>query len=382
MGVFCWSARAARATAAALVLAVIFWSMGAGVWVNTSYAAALQNVRDIITDSAPGANAVHSVLFTLQSALSAGETVRITFDPDSQAFDLTSLGTSSVIASSSGVTLVDTGGCSGSPSELEITTIDTTADFVEYTVCAGDTVATSTAVGIEIGSSTSNAILNPGTVGSYKITIGGTMADQGETRVAIVENVTVSAAVETNFTFTISGVSASSTVNGDAVATAATTTATSVPFGTLSPGTPKTLAQDLSVTTNANNGFTVTVVANQTLTSGSGADIDVFIDGSGTSTPTAWTSPSGTPTDENTFGHWGLTSEDATLSGGDTFGTALYVGDFVNNAREVMYHTSSADGATQNIGATRVGFKVEITTLQEAASDYQATLTYVATPVF
>jgi hypothetical protein len=34
------------------------------------------------------------------------------------------------------------------------------------------------------------------------------------------------------------------------------------------------------------------------------------------------------------------------------------------------------------VGSTTVAYKVEITSLQEAAKDYTATLTYIATPVF
>jgi hypothetical protein len=49
---------------------------------------------------------------------------------------------------------------------------------------------------------------------------------------------------------------------------------------------------------------------------------------------------------------------------------------------EVFKHNGPADGTTQDIGKARVGYKVEISALQEAGSDYTATLTYVATPVF
>ena len=49
---------------------------------------------------------------------------------------------------------------------------------------------------------------------------------------------------------------------------------------------------------------------------------------------------------------------------------------------EVFKNNGPADGTTQNIGTAKVGYKVEISPLQEAGSDYTATLTYVATPVF
>jgi hypothetical protein len=171
-------------------------------------------------------------------------------------------------------------------------------------------------------------------------------------------------------------------VNGDATQTIGTTTATSVPFGTVQPTLEYVLAQDLSVTTNAVNGFAVTVEAASDLLSTSGATIDSFQNGTGVAVPTAWTDPSGTLGNTDTYGHWGLTTEDATLSDDDSFGTALYAGDFIQEPREVMYATTSANGIAPHIGATRVGYKLEVTTMQEAARDYTTTLTYVVTPVF
>lgn len=144
---------------------------------------------------------------------------------------------------------------------------------------------------------------------------------------------------------------------------------------------PTAWTQALTVETNAANGFTVTVVQDQVLTSAAGGDIDNFIDGANTATPAAWQSPAGTLGSENTYGHFGITTEDASLSDGDSFGTALYAGN-INTPREVFYHTSVADGSTADIGTTRVGYKIEIDSLQEAGTDYTMTLTYVATPIF
>ena len=45
-------------------------------------------------------------------------------------------------------------------------------------------------------------------------------------------------------------------------------------------------------------------------------------------------------------------------------------------------HTGPTDGTTTGQGTTRVGYTAEVSSLQEAADDYQATLTYVATPTF
>jgi hypothetical protein len=229
--------------------------------------------------------------------------------------------------------------------------------------------------------SNANRIVNPGTENSYQISISTTAGDSGNLRVAILDDVVVTASVDTSLTFTVSGVDAEQTINGDGT-TAATSTATTMPFGTLASGTAKILAQDLALSTNAPNGFSVTIQQDQNIQSGSGADIDLFRDGFASLTPAAWAGPGATLDIENSYGHYGVTSEDDSLTFGDEFGIALYSGAFGTTAREIFYHTGPADGVTTNIGATRVGIKIEIGDLQEAATDYTNSLTYVATPIF
>ena len=125
----------------------------------------------------------------------------------------------------------------------------------------------------------------------------------------------------------------------------------------------------------------MTLQFDQALTSSTGADIDLFKDGSGEATPTAFTSPLGTLDNALTYGHLGFTSEDSDLNS-DEFGAALYAGNATSSAREVFSHTGPADGSTADKGTTKIGFKIEIDALQEPGSDYTAQLTYVVTPTF
>jgi hypothetical protein len=215
------------------------------------------------------------------------------------------------------------------------------------------------------------------------ITIAGTQTDSASLRVAIIDDVVVTASVDTTLTFVITGVSSGvTTANGEGGTTTVTSTATTIPWGILAPGTAKTARQDLAVTTNARNGFTVTVWQDQNLLSSNGADIDIFKDGVNGS-PAAWTSPLGTLDSEDTYGHEGITSEDATLAAGDTFGSALY--DAVGTSTtplDIFYHTGPADGTTADKGATKIGYKIQINALQEAGTDYTQSLTYIATLTF
>lgn len=270
--------------------------------------------------------------------------------------------------------------CGGGSNEL---TMATTSSTITLTVCAGDTIS----AGAKTLTFDNLRITNPGVADSYIMRVrttndGSTTRDTADTRVVILDDVLVTASVDTIFEFTVSSVAQNQTINGDTGTTTANASSpTALAFGTLVPGEDRLLAHALAVETNADEGFTVTVVQDQVLTSATGATIDNFIDGANTATPAAWQSPAGTLGNTNTYGHFGITTEDSSLSDGDSFGTALYAGD-VNTPREVFYHDSVADASTAHIGTTRVGYKIEIDSLQEAGSDYTMTLTYVATPIF
>ena len=137
------------------------------------------------------------------------------------------------------------------------------------------------------------------------------------------------------------------------------------------------MAQDLTVVTNASNGFQVTVEHDGNLRSSSGADIDGFIDGAWTDTPTAWQPPATTLNDEDTYGHMGISSDDT----GFSFTEDEWIS--ASTTPRVMFdHPNSTDGSTTGEGTTRIAYQIEISALQEAGNDYTNTLTYIATPTF
>lgn len=383
------SLRALQSPAAVvLLIALLLWSTGMPwAWMPASArAAALTNLSDTLSDSDLSAVSDHTFEFTTTNALDADDTIDIWFDPTGGLFTINNLGASDFTATS-GIKVVGNavGACTGDASEVYVGT--STAERVSLTVCTGDTVA----AGTKVFTMDNGKIVNPGAATSYVIRVRtlnegvddtSSIIDQGDTRVAIIDDVVVTASVDTTFTFTISGLPNGTTVNGTTTSTSST--ATLLDFGTLTPGTPKTVGQRLNVATNARNGFSVTVYQDQNLTSATGADIDLYIDGATTSTPTAWTAPANTLDNYDTYGHIGLTSSDSTLSAGDVFGANLYVGDFVasTSQREIFYHDGPSDGTTDNIGSTTVAYTIQITNLQEAGTDYSNILTYIATPTF
>lgn len=372
---------AQRVVATLVACAVVLWSIGV---YSTAQAANLTSISDTLSDSDVSVVSDHTIAFTVPAGspgVLGGEKITVTFpagfNMGSVAFGDIDFSINTVDQTLAGTPSGATWGAAVSGQVLTLTS-------------GTDVVAASDVIEIKIGTNASggaNQITNP-TAGSYELVVTAGAADTGRTRVAIINNVLVTAIVNTTFDFTITGLATSTPVNGDT--TTGLTTATEIPFGVLTAGTPKVMAQKLNVTTNAANGYVVTVEQDSNLQSSTGADIDGFIDGAYTDTPTAWQAPGGTLGNENEYGHWGLTTTDGNLQGNGTAftGTDEWV-SASTTARAIMAHNSVTDGlvgtataAGDDSGQTLVGYRIEITPLQEAADDYETTLTYVATPTF
>lgn len=372
-----------------LIGTTLAWSVGLPLYIGTASAASLTDFSDLIVSSAPSVSTNHTLVYTTINSMvgSTNGTTTIQFSPGnsggaSDEFLLASFATSTDFTISGSVAVTEVANaqsCTGAASEVYNSFVNNVAGSrtISFAVCPGDTVAPQ----ILTVSLINSHVTNPTTVNSYVVRVGGTQTDSADTRVAIINTVTMSAKVDTSLTFTITGQATSTNING--TTTTLTTTATAIPFNTVAVGGIYTAAQRLNVATNAQNGFQVTVVQNQNLLSSTGADIDLFKDAAETAVPAVWVAPTNVLGNENTFGHYGITTDDATLSGGDTFGTNLWAGNFqVGSPLPVFWHNQPSDGLTANIGSTTVGYQIQIGSLQEAANDYNNTLTYVATPIF
>jgi hypothetical protein len=371
-----------QAVAAVATLAVLMWSLGFPS-IRFAEAVNVTTYSDTISDSAPSVVSDHTISFVTPTGMVAGETISLTFEGGT---GIASLVAQDLDLDVAGVeeSLID-GAASGV--DWNVTTAGQVIDITSGTdaIGAGATVTIEIGTNATAGGTGTNQITNP-TIGAYTIAVDvGSGADTGTTMVAIVDTVTVSAAIDTTFTFTVAGLPGGTSVNG--TTTTGSTTATAIPFGTLTAGTPSTTAQQLSVTTNAANGFVVTVQADGGLLSTTGAEVSSFIEGADTSTPTAWASPVPVIGSSNTYGHWGLTTNDESVGVGlaDDFGAGTASNKFVAASTtpvEVFRNDGPSNGTAAHSGRTEVGYQIEISTLQEAAEDYSATLTYVATPVF
>ncbi len=353
-----------QATAAVVTMAIILWSLGLPSF-RIAEAAALTTISDTLSTSEPSVGSTHTIEFTTPTGVANTETSTINFASFTGTSSITAADIS--VATTSGATSVVAAACGGG-TDVSFG-FGATDEILTLTFCAaeGDFIAANGTTTITVGGT--NELINP-TTGSYDVPItAASGVDTGEARVAIVDVVTVTASVDTVLDLSVGAVTSGGTVHG--TTTDVTTTATTIPFGQLTPNQPSTGAQELTITTNAVNGFTVTVTADGQLTAG-GADIDGFIDGAYTTAKTAWQAPSANISNEDTWGHWGVISDDT-----DEFPAQETWVSASTSPVNVMSHSGPVSATT-----TRVGYTVEISSLQEASENYQAILTYVATPVF
>jgi hypothetical protein len=363
-----------QASATVVALAVLLWSLGLPS-LRFAHADNVLEFSDTLSDSAPGVAADHTIFFITPSGVDEDETIVLDFTDG--PFTETAALTAADITFFRGNDELDVAAdCSGT----EEISASYAAAVLTLTICNGDggALAAGASTTIQIGGT--NKLVNPG-VGSRSIGLTAGV-DVGETRVFILSPVTVTAAVDTIFTFTVDGLSpADGDVNQSPIT--ATSSTTTLPFGLLDDTASSTVAQQLSVSTNAAYGFAVTVQVDQQLNSGS-ATIGGFIDNTYTTTPTLWQGPGGSISNPDSWGHWGITTDDETVTTGDIFDTQVDGRRYVAASTTpvtVFAHTGPADGSSQNIGTARVGYTAEVSALQPAGN-YTATLTYVATPVF
>ena len=181
----------------------------------------------------------------------------------------------------------------------------------------------------------------------------------------------VTATVPQSLQFSVFGVNSGQSVNGSV--TNILSTNTGINFGILNGSSVVVAAQDLSVQTNATDGYTVAIKYDHVLQSTS----DIIVDFTGSNTvPVIWSSPVGVD------GYFGYTSEDNSLGTGvvDRFVPNKWSGLSTLNS-EVMFHDHPADGITPGEGATRIGYKLEVTDWQTSGS-YSNTVTYTCSPVY
>lgn len=246
-----------------------------------------------------------------------------------------------------------------------------------------------------------SGIINPapasghttGTADGYKIivrNVNGSFVTVDSTTVAIgvIENVRVSASVAPQITFSIAGIASGQTACNQT--TTATTTPITVPFGELSITTFKYAAHDVTVSTNAPNGYSVTAKMNDQLgrngvscagVNGTGllstCISDAIVTSMDSTTAQDWTS-----TSEKGFGY-SLENVDAAAiafqynTSGRTF-NARHFADTAGSENPVEIFSSTTVADSEN---AKVCYRAIINASQ-AAGNYENNVTYTATAKF
>lgn len=184
------------------------------------------------------------------------------------------------------------------------------------------------------------------------------------------EGQAVSMSVDGALAFTIAGVTGNGSlaVNGGTITNGLATTSTTIPFGTVTSSANKIAAQDLTVSTNSSNGYTVYTRYTAQPTSGG----NTISDHSGSNASPTTFSGAGTEA-------FGYTTEDSTLSGtADRFTSAggnKYAAFTTSNA-ELAFHNASVGNQT-----TRVGYQTGISATTEPGS-YVTSVILTAVPLY
>lgn len=181
---------------------------------------------------------------------------------------------------------------------------------------------------------------------------------------------TLSLTVDQTLTFTVNAVNASTSCDGGT--TTAASTATTIPFGTVSPAANGFVCQDLTASTNATNGYTIYARYTSAPTNGLSQTI------------ADWTGSNGAPTSFPAAGAqeaYGYSTNDASLSnvgnGVDRFtnGGQKFAAMTTSNA-EVAYESAGVNSTTY-----RIAHQVDVTTLTKPGT-YTTTVIYTCTPVY
>lgn len=229
-------------------------------------------------------SAIHTLTFTLASAVPSNGDIYITIPsidhatqgndgfPDTNSsiatngFDLNGLGTSNISVSSSG--------CNNNWTVAAVTAGNASSDHTIRIDRTTDSCAAGSTITVTIGD-TNKKLINPAPITSghtqgvadvYTINVktrdgSDNTLDESNVKVGVIEGVLVSATIQETLSVTVAGVSSSTSACGQT--TDVTTTATSVPWGTIANfGAFMEAAQSVTVSTNATSGYTVKIAEN------------------------------------------------------------------------------------------------------------------------
>lgn len=352
-----------------LVVIVMFSMLAMYAYMPMAQADSMDSAKTTLSDSDSSVLATSVIEFDLGNPLTAdGQYIRVTY-----ASGFTSM-------SAVEVTCPD-----GTDMTASTTATSDTYRIVECIVQNSAYIEATTTKTLTVANHTNPAAADT----AYSVTISAHNANDSEielteTKVYIIDDVEVKATVPATLTFDVAALNPNSTRNTiNGISLTGTSTPTSLDFDTLSDTSSSTLGHELTVSTNASGGYTVTVQQDAELTNGAADNINSFdnaADGAGTTTTHVWNGPDATLGSDWTYGHMGVIGDDTTNMAVDYSGSK-YAGLVAASKMQVMAHNGPANGTGEGTGIAGVAYTIEISALQEAG-DYTSTLTYVCTPTY
>ena len=339
---------------------------------------------DTLSDSRPSLPSNHTISWTAGDAITDGDVVTLTF-ASTFVTDSIVVGDIDFAASTKGeITLA--ANCAAA----DMMSAVMAADVLTFTTCATDfgaAIGAGETVTVEIGtnaSTGSNQITNPAASTPSIVLSGSGYTGSGSAVVAIIAGVTTTATVSASLSVALTG-NNSGSVNGAAI-DVTTTSATDITFDSLAVGTPSVASQTITVSTNADGGYTSTIrkISGTTtidVLNDASNNCDGFI-GTGAATNTApetWLEPTGGTANTDTC-WYGYTTEDSSLGTGTAARFTSAGGNkwapFHTSAYEVAYY---ADPISSQ--ATKIGYEIEYNALQLPGT-YSGITEFITTAIF
>ena len=188
-----------RGIATLLAIALVFWAVGAHMF-TTAEASNLTYVKDTLSDSDTSSVSNHTFQFKSPTGVAAGQTIVITFPA---GFVMNAIDFGDVdFATSTDIALA--AAPAGATWGAVLSGQNLTLTSGTGVIGANATVTIEVGTNATFGVAGDTQVTNPAGIASYEFSITAGVADSGQTRVAILDNVLVTANVDTTLTFTVS----------------------------------------------------------------------------------------------------------------------------------------------------------------------------------
>ena len=342
------------------LVALLGLSLNAGI----ANAATLSTAKVALGDSRPSTTAVNYTFTGSSVQTVAIKCIKL-------VFSTTATGTTvpTGFDSSVGAVAINTGSTSYVPTPASLTLTKATNGTLTLVDPAGQTPASAASRTVSIDGITNSSVADTAyflKVNTYNnIDCSTSPIDNANVLFINTNGSTLSLTIDNTLSFTVNAVASGQSCNG--TNSTATSTATTLPFGTVTASSNGIVCQDLTAATNSTGGYTIFARYTAKPTN---ALAQTIADFSGTNTTPTTFSAAGTEA-------YGYTTNDFTLGTGSTarFTANKYAAMTASN-NEIAYEAAGVTSTTYRVGH-QVG--VSLTTFP---GTYITTIIYTCTPVY